>query len=149
LLSEAANQGDKFFDCTVQVLKTQSDSNGNSFIWVTDFTQHDYFLTPSKSWGDPATMDHCVVKVQMRDTQAEQVENLVSGAYYRIRKLRLKKVFGTDQLAGNLGGTERLIIKLREDGTKPELRALVEWVWHRRFRLGEADTIIPQEEGCS
>lgn len=107
-----------------QVLKTSFNGNSDSWVWVTDYTRHDSFTTGTKDRSWPANLDGRVLKIQMRDNQASQLKHMKEKTFYRIRKLRLKNAYGMNQLQGSLGGMERLVFQLKDDGEKPELVAL-------------------------
>ncbi|KAJ3513748.1 hypothetical protein NLJ89_g2773 [Agrocybe chaxingu] len=73
-----------------------------------------------------------IVKITLSEEQKEVAESAVIGAFYSIRKLRLKYSVVEDCFCGFLGGNERLIVALNPNRTDNEhlnglLRRQEEW----------------------
>ena len=60
-----------------------------------------------ENWG--RSLEGRIVKIQLRDNQAERARSLETGAYYKIKNLRLKNSVVERQLMGYLGSDEVLI----------------------------------------
>jgi hypothetical protein len=65
------------------------------------------------------------VKIMLCDGQEEMAKTMEPGGFYSICNLRLRKSTANNELQGRLGGTERLIQKLKSKDTEnEELQAL-------------------------
>lgn len=96
------------------------DGNGSSHLFVTDYTLHKYScLLPDQATSMSSCNPHnSVLKISLRDAQAEMAKSVEVGSFYHILKLRLKKSTARNEYLGLLGGDERLIHKLRLKGSK-------------------------------
>ena len=123
----------QFFDCTVeveffaliatrpkylmhsrrQVLHADYNPNGLSHIYVTDYTRHADLPVVPASCGWSHGLEKRIVKVVLWDEQMAMAKNVQSGWYCTIRKLRLMQSTTGGQFQGRLGGSERLIHRLK------------------------------------
>ena len=74
--------------------------------------------------------ENTIVKVQLLDGQATTAKSLEPGDFVSLRNLRLRppsRTSGPGNLSGRLGGDQRLVFKLRPQGTGcEELIALLQ-----------------------
>jgi hypothetical protein len=100
-----------------QVLNADYNPNGLSYIYITDYTVHpDLPVVPASSaWS--RGLEKRIVKVVLWDEQMSMANSVEPGCYYTIRKLRLMQSTMGGQFQGRLGGTERLIHRLKSIDT--------------------------------
>ena len=98
------------------------------YLYVTDYTcRPDLCPIPPAAWS--RGLEGRIVKVMLYDQQCHMAEKVDLGGFYTIRNLRLKKSPTGNGVQGRLGGSERLIDKLKTRDTVNEgLQALFSWV---------------------
>ncbi|KAI0782207.1 hypothetical protein C8Q75DRAFT_811788 [Abortiporus biennis] len=111
----------KHFHCTVEVLDISIDADETlGYIYVTDYTPRSDLgsvLIDSK----PIAENRDIVKILVKDRQLEAVKELSAGDFISIKNLHLRRsVRAQETVYGKLGGDEKLILKLRPQGTGNE-----------------------------
>ncbi|KAI0807789.1 hypothetical protein C8Q74DRAFT_1322450 [Fomes fomentarius] len=115
---------DRHFNCTVEVVHI-SPKEDYSYLYMTDYTTRPDLVPVSTTIVSHAPPDG-IVRVSLKDAQAETGKNLVIGDFVAIRNLRLRGSGSDNQLSGHLGGDQRLISRLNPKATgNGELRALL------------------------
>ncbi|KAI0934827.1 hypothetical protein AcW1_006221 [Taiwanofungus camphoratus] len=129
-------EGNRHFRCTVEVLSLVHRDE-QSYLYVTDYTSRSDLVPVAATLLGVANLEDRVVRIVLFDGQIETAKHLEPGDFVSIRNLRLKPSGGTSQLAGRLGGDQRLISKLQTHTTANEhLKALLrrKEEWETRFR---------------
>lgn len=99
--------------------------HGVSYCYITDYTHHLDLPIMAEAWA--RGLERRIVKVVLWDGQIEMAKNIEVGSYYTIRNLRLSQSTAGDQFQGRLGGSERLINKLRTgDSANERLATLLQ-----------------------
>ncbi|OBZ65733.1 hypothetical protein A0H81_14324 [Grifola frondosa] len=136
LIEEA--QPNKHFQCTVEVVFI-SHKDDHTYLYVTDYTSRSDLVpvTPTITAG----LKDRVVRVSLHDAQVDTAKNLEPGDFITMRNLRLKPSGRQEQLSGRLGGSQRLINKLKANGNgNAELKSLLarrsEWESRAKKRKG-------------
>ncbi|GBE81897.1 hypothetical protein SCP_0402710 [Sparassis crispa] len=141
---------DHHFLCTVEIVYISHKSD-TSCLFVTDYTSRSDLVPIAPTAPRASALKGMIVRIDLRsDTQVETAKNLTEGDFISIRNLRLTRSGGTEQLAGRLGGVERLINKLQaHDPTNEELKALLgrksEWEVDYSRKMGRA--VPPKRTG--
>ncbi|THH29587.1 hypothetical protein EUX98_g4596 [Antrodiella citrinella] len=120
LFSEAIPE--KHFSCTVQLLAISAKED-RKYIYVTDYTSRpDLAPVYIDSQVTHLIGVDRIVKITLFDEQSKVAEGLELGNYISIKNLRLKPSLpGVDgNIAGRLGGNERLICKLQPQNSGNE-----------------------------
>ncbi|KAG6862080.1 hypothetical protein C0995_007210 [Termitomyces sp. Mi166 len=138
-ISEAVEN--KHFHCVVEVLHTIYDGNGISCIYVTDYTSRNELVSGrvQDPWG--AGLDGFILRIALFNNQVEIAKTIQVGAFYDIKKLRLKQSAIARQFQGQLGGVERLISLLNPKKTSDDrLTALKQRKeeWQRSLKTVDA-----------
>ena len=111
---------------SLQIL--HKDAIGDTpFLYVTDYTRRpDLCPTPSETWS--RGLENRIVQVVLYDEQRQMMKSVEAGGFYDVRNLRLKESSTKNGILGRLGGSGRLIEKLKSRTPNEELRALLLWV---------------------
>jgi hypothetical protein len=90
-------------------------------LFVTDYTSRRDLapVAATAEWTHGLGADR-ILKIALYDEQAKAVENLRPGDVIAVRNLRLKALAGGRDVAGTIGGYERLIFKLQPQNTGNE-----------------------------
>ncbi|KAH0583660.1 hypothetical protein H2248_009273 [Termitomyces sp. 'cryptogamus'] len=133
------------FHCVVEVLRVIYDGNGTSCIYVTDYSSRNELVLgkAQSTWG--AGLDGFILRIALFNNQAEMAKTIQIGAFYDIKKLRLKQSPTTRQFQGQLGGIERLIFLLNPKNSPDEkLTALKQRKekWKKSSKAVDADASI-------
>ncbi|KAF8643816.1 hypothetical protein AX16_008834 [Volvariella volvacea WC 439] len=96
---------DKWFDCTVELLKYVDDGRWGSYVYVTDYTRCPEYSAKDASGPWTAGYEDSIVKIFLADKQAELYKDVKPG-YYRINRLRLKHSAYSSFVTGRLGGSQ-------------------------------------------
>ncbi|KAG5354094.1 hypothetical protein C0989_009792 [Termitomyces sp. Mn162] len=128
-----------------KVLRVIYDGNGTSCIYVTDYSSRNELVLgkAQSTWG--AGLDGFILRIALFNNQAEMAKTIQIGAFYDIKKLRLKQSPTTRQFQGQLGGIERLIFLLNPKNSPDEkLTALKQRKekWKKSSKAVDADASI-------
>ncbi|CAA7271520.1 unnamed protein product [Cyclocybe aegerita] len=136
----------KFFHCAVVLLKAMLRKDQTPCIYVTDYTSHPQLknVIINEPWAK--SLSGRIVKITLSEEQKEVAESAIIGAFYSIRKLRLKYSAVEDCFCGFLGGNEKLIVALNPNRTDNEhlnglLRRKEEW---EMIQYQKQDSPVPQ-----
>lgn len=107
----------------------KSDKDDKVYLYVTDYTSRRDLAPTCLASSRINVPDDSIVKVLLLDEQAKTAKGLRPLDYISLRNLNLKANGIPGTLSGKLAGDQRLIYKLREQGTGcEELLALIKWV---------------------
>jgi hypothetical protein len=113
----------EFKDC--QLLHTAKGYD-EAYLEVTDYTAHSKLSSYryEKEWS--RDLEGLVVSIQLRDAQMRYADTLRSGAFLKIRNLRLTDNHIQNRFQGYLGGHDILIHRLDIHHPNNDLKALLE-----------------------